>query len=151
MIRRANGYRQAALPTPRRALRLPEDAPPAAEAARELPRGLLRQPQGRSAPARRAALRRAPRQLRAREGSWRPRPPPGRDARRRAAAPRRGRTPPRLHLPRPRRRRFAPPARPHGPCLGGCPPGRAAAPPLRVLLPPLRRLAGGRARFRPQH
>ena len=65
--------------------------------------------------------------------------------------PRRGQAAPRLHLPRPRRRRLPAPAGAPAPRGGGRPPGRAAAVALRDLLPPRRRLAGGRARLRPQH
>ena len=151
MITASNGYRKAPVPTPRRALRLAEDAPPAAEGARRLPRGLLRQPEGRPAPAGGPALRRATRQLRAREGGRRPRPPARRDARPGPVAPRRGRAPPRLHLPRPGRRGLAAPPGALLPGRGGRPPGRAAAAPLRDLPPPRRRLADGRARLRPQH
>ena len=151
MITAVNGYSKAPLPTSRCALRLAEDTPPAAQGARQLPRGLLRQPQGRPAPARGPALRRAPRQLRPGEGGRRPRGPARRDARPGPAAPRRGHASPRLHLPRPGSGGLAAARGPPAPGRGGRPPGRAAAAPLRDLLGSRRRLADGGARLRPQH
>ena len=129
-----NGYRKAVVPPSRRALRLFEDEAPAVEADRGLRRGRAREPQGRPAPARGPGLRRAARQLRAREDPWRGRRAGGRIARTPRLAARRAGASPCLHLERARDGGLAAAARPAAARRRGGPDRRRQRPQRYAIL-----------------